>query len=58
MTDIKMDMDATFLENIKLAQNIVNNESTDSVSSLGTSRAGEITSEERARMFRWVINNT
>ena len=48
-----MDMDATssFLENIRLAQALVENETDDSVSSLGRNPR-EITSEDRAKMFR------
>lgn len=46
-----MDMDASsFLENIRIAQNIVN-ESSDSVSSLRNPREN-MTSEDRARLFR------
>lgn len=49
-----MDIDAsTFLENIKLAQALVENENEDSVSSLSRNPR-EITSEDRAKMFRWV----
>jgi hypothetical protein len=44
-------MDASsFLENIRIAQNIVS-ESSDSVSNLRQSRAENLTSEDRARMF-------
>lgn len=47
-----MDMDASsFLENIRIAQNIVN-ESSDSVSSLRRNPREDMTSEDRARLFR------
>lgn len=51
---MEMDATSTFLENIRLAQALVENETDDSVSSLGRNPR-EITSEDRAKMFRWEI---
>lgn len=48
-----MDATSSFLENIRLAHTLVENENEDSLSSL-VRNPREITSEDRAKMFRWV----